>query len=68
MRKLTYACDSCEDVEYWEEVLKPGFHCECGGHLHLVKTNNFVQISGMDGCRICVKIGTDACIDCDQKT
>lgn len=41
MKRLKYECYDCEDIEFWDEILKEGSHCECGGHLFLVKTDNF---------------------------
>jgi len=67
MKKLKYECDECEDIEYWNYELKPGFHCECGGHLHLVKKDNFKKIITYSDCLICENQNTDECIDCIRK-
>jgi len=67
MKKLKYECDNCEDIEYWNEILKLGFHCECGGHLHLVKKDHFQKITPYSDCIICINQNTDHCIDCSKK-
>ena len=67
MKKLTYVCDDCEDTEQWEEVLRPGFHCECGGHLHLKKRDNFIRNSDYRDCQICENQDTDNCVDCNHE-
>ena len=64
MKELTYICDDCEDTEKWNEVLKVGFHCECGGHLHLVRNDNFVKAKKYSDCKTCAKKNTDDCVDC----
>ncbi len=68
MTKYKYVCDNCEDTENWNELLKPGFHCECGGHLHLVKTDNFRKIEGFDTCDMCYynKFDQYKCITCSR--
>ncbi len=63
MKLLTYKCDSCEDTEKYDEVLVKWARCECGGHLYLVKQDNFL-INHVVECDICLKKGTDDCIDC----
>lgn len=67
MKKLTYECMECEDTESWNEVLKEGFHCECGGHLFLVKTDNFERTDNYTDCMICKNKGTDECVDCTRR-
>lgn len=66
MKKFTYVCDNCEDTEEWKELLKPGFHCECGGHLHLVKRDNFKKVKDYTDCLICKRKGSSKCIDCSH--
>ncbi len=66
MKLLRYECDDCEDIEMWSEVLKPGFHCECGGHLFLQKTDNFARIGNYSDCLVCENKGTDDCVDCTR--
>lgn len=66
MKQLKYVCDNCEDNEYWNEVLPYGAHCECGGHLHLTKYDNFVRIENFTDCMICVNKGTEECVDCKR--
>ena len=64
MKRLKYECDDCEDIEYWDYELRPGFHCECGGHLFLVRTDNFSKMPDFTECMICINKNTDECIDC----
>ena len=66
MKKLKYKCDDCEDTEIWDEILKQGFHCECGGHLFLVKNDNFIRMDNYSDCLICINKDTDHCIDCNH--
>ena len=66
MKRLKYECYDCEDIEFWDEILKEGFHCECGGHLFLVKTDNFKKVDNYSDCMVCSRKDTDDCIDCKR--
>lgn len=66
VKNLLYQCDSCEDTETWDKILKDGFHCECGGHLKLIKTDNFDRVDNFTYCLMCKNKGTDECVDCTR--
>ena len=64
---LTYECDDCEDIEQWDSSeFVEGMHCECGGHLFLVRRNNYEKGCEITQCLTCKHKDTNPnkCIDC----
>jgi len=64
MAKYEYVCDECEDTEFWDEILKEGFHCECGGHLILLKPDHFSEVEYIENCMVCRHKGSSKCFEC----
>ena len=60
-----YICDSCED---YEEInlcdFVEGMHCVCGGHLHLERHDNYVEIK--EKCNKCENRDSIKCFTCTR--
>lgn len=64
--KLTYICTECEDFEEHSKHLPHGAFCECGGHLYLKTSDNFVRSSYITDCMICTNSYSSKCLDCER--
>jgi len=63
MKDFIFVCDNCEDIERTNSNLT-GYHCDCGGHFYLKKSNNFERKLKNHICDNCNNKNTDKCLTC----